>query len=586
MANRRKKSTRWKWTHSIMWWAFVISGIVHLGLVYFLPTVDILPAEPGYIEIDETWLATLPDDGAVGELSGEPIDAGTEPASPPDISTAWNLPPRTDAIEPASATERNTENVWETAFIGVNPTLSETFETPERERATVIPPVDIPPLTPPERTAQTYAKHMPTPDVIEKSAPEIRPETDVELQAEQRFQDGLFSNASQSIPKAPDLERLPATLPETLEAHQEALPMVASISRESLVQPERLPAAASVIPSPIQVKPLPPVSVPEIPERPPLEDEDMMAATEAVMNFPEVPAAALRKDPADELPEPEAQLHEALAAQPAFLPEPQQQDRTGDPPSRLQQDAGTAVPVSFNVQSPTLARVADKTSMASLSGSSRKRELTLNDGEMQAVKPEPLHRTSQVSEEPKPPVDAPRPIKPKALTTPERTERIPAGRLTALSRTQRSLILGAKDHVPTLPLDGPRFGILAQKDTSTPEEEVSPDTELHPNETVQHAEEEPEQQAAEFVIEGPAATREVLLKPRQFPDVELDMDVTIRLKFWVLPDGTVGEVLPLQRGDVRLERAAIAYMKNWRFTPVSPDQPQVWGIIPITYTLR
>ena len=60
----------------------------------------------------------------------------------------------------------------------------------------------------------------------------------------------------------------------------------------------------------------------------------------------------------------------------------------------------------------------------------------------------------------------------------------------------------------------------------------------------------------------------------------------IRLKFWVLPDGTVGEVVPVQRGDLRLEQAAIEYLKNWRFTPVDPAQPPMWGIIPITYTLR
>jgi TonB family protein len=68
--------------------------------------------------------------------------------------------------------------------------------------------------------------------------------------------------------------------------------------------------------------------------------------------------------------------------------------------------------------------------------------------------------------------------------------------------------------------------------------------------------------------------------------VELEVEVDIRLQFWVLPDGTVGDVIPLVRGDLELERAAIEYLKNWRFTPVDPDQPPVWGIMPITYTLR
>jgi TonB family protein len=68
--------------------------------------------------------------------------------------------------------------------------------------------------------------------------------------------------------------------------------------------------------------------------------------------------------------------------------------------------------------------------------------------------------------------------------------------------------------------------------------------------------------------------------------VQIDIEVEIRLKFWVLPDGTVGEVIPLQRGDVRLERAAIEYLKSWRFTPIAPDRPKVWGIIPIKYKLQ
>ena len=87
-------------------------------------------------------------------------------------------------------------------------------------------------------------------------------------------------------------------------------------------------------------------------------------------------------------------------------------------------------------------------------------------------------------------------------------------------------------------------------------------------------------------IEGPATQRQVLSKPREFPVIQLDVEVGIRLQFWVLPDGTVGEVIPLQRGNLELERAAIEYLRDWRFTPASPDAPQVWGIISIKYTLQ
>ncbi len=86
-------------------------------------------------------------------------------------------------------------------------------------------------------------------------------------------------------------------------------------------------------------------------------------------------------------------------------------------------------------------------------------------------------------------------------------------------------------------------------------------------------------------IEGPASARTVSYRPARLPSVTLDRDVTIRLKFWVLPDGSVGDVVPLQRGDVRLEQAAIQYVKSWRFTPVSGSET-VWGIIPVKYRLQ
>ena len=74
-------------------------------------------------------------------------------------------------------------------------------------------------------------------------------------------------------------------------------------------------------------------------------------------------------------------------------------------------------------------------------------------------------------------------------------------------------------------------------------------------------------------------------KPAKLPTVKLDRDVTIRLKFWVLPDGAVGDVVPLQRGDVRLEQAAISYVKGFRFTASSGKDAE-WGIVSVKYRLR
>ena len=574
-----------------MWWAFIISGLIHLCFVYLLPTIDFLPADSKYIELDETWLATLPDEGIATDVADggeEPVDTGIEPASSPDMSNVWSPPPTTEVLEPVSVAERSTDNAWETAFIGQDPDNPATFEQPERERAIAMPLEDhvIPPRTLKDLAIRPLSKTLPEESERPVSEPEIRPETEAEIQAEQRFQESLFSNTARPLPEILDPERLPANLPDTVEVDQEVLPGVTAMTREALAQPERLLAADSVLPSAVHDKSLPSVIVPEMPERSPIENEDIIAATEPVVNISEIAVQRVRRDPADELPEPEISPQEMLIAQPAILPEIQPQEPRVDIPPRPQTDFETMTPVSFAAPRPVSEDASNKLRMTSLSDNSRKEELTLNDSEMQAFQPTLRQNSSQISEEAAPPADTPRLIMPKALTIPEQVEQIPARRKLALSRTQRSLILGVNAQVPTLPFDAPRFGIAVSKKDVNPEEALLPDTDLHPDDSLQQAAQEPAQRTDEFVIEGPAATRQVLFKPPRFPDIELDVDVTIRLKFWVLPDGTVGEVLPLQRGDVRLERAAIAYMKNWRFTPVSPDQPQIWGIIPITYTLR
>lgn len=89
-------------------------------------------------------------------------------------------------------------------------------------------------------------------------------------------------------------------------------------------------------------------------------------------------------------------------------------------------------------------------------------------------------------------------------------------------------------------------------------------------------------------IEGPVKGRKIVYQPLP-PDVEeIENEVEFKLKFWVLPDGTIGEVIPLKRGDTRLEQIAIRYLKKWQFEPLPPGVPQqqIWGTIPIKFTLQ
>jgi TonB family protein len=134
------------------------------------------------------------------------------------------------------------------------------------------------------------------------------------------------------------------------------------------------------------------------------------------------------------------------------------------------------------------------------------------------------------------------------------------------------------------------FGLFVKRQESQRQEPAIPEFEdsketIQPDDTLEQIAVEGVEEEVFFEIEGPASRREVIYKPPYFPEVKIDMDVSIRLQFWILPDGTVGEVVPLQRGDLRLERAAIQYLKSWLFTPVSGEQ-EMWGVFPITYKLR
>jgi len=97
----------------------------------------------------------------------------------------------------------------------------------------------------------------------------------------------------------------------------------------------------------------------------------------------------------------------------------------------------------------------------------------------------------------------------------------------------------------------------------------------------------PKSPPAKFQIQGPAGTREIIFQPNP-PKVDIHVEGDVVLKFWILPDGTVGRVIPLKKVDAQLEQAAINYIQKWRFAPLPGNVPQEeeWGIIPIKYKLK
>lgn len=52
-----------------------------------------------------------------------------------------------------------------------------------------------------------------------------------------------------------------------------------------------------------------------------------------------------------------------------------------------------------------------------------------------------------------------------------------------------------------------------------------------------------------------------------YPD-GVSKEIDVKLKFSILPDGSVGRIFPLIKADARLELAAINSLRQWRFEPL------------------
>jgi TonB family protein len=84
---------------------------------------------------------------------------------------------------------------------------------------------------------------------------------------------------------------------------------------------------------------------------------------------------------------------------------------------------------------------------------------------------------------------------------------------------------------------------------------------------------------------GGGGNRTVLHKPLPVFPSGVRNSASIKLQFKVLPDGTVSQVIPLQKADPRLEKAAIEALRRWRFNPLNDDRIMV-GVIPLSFILR
>lgn len=63
-------------------------------------------------------------------------------------------------------------------------------------------------------------------------------------------------------------------------------------------------------------------------------------------------------------------------------------------------------------------------------------------------------------------------------------------------------------------------------------------------------------------------------------------EIDVRLRFTILPDGTVANIFPLIKADARLESTAINSLRQWRFEPLPTNAKQAEQIVVITFPYR
>jgi protein TonB len=69
---------------------------------------------------------------------------------------------------------------------------------------------------------------------------------------------------------------------------------------------------------------------------------------------------------------------------------------------------------------------------------------------------------------------------------------------------------------------------------------------------------------------------------------DVNREAQIRVRFTVRPDGAIGAMAVLQKGEPRFEQAALAAMGSWRFNalPAGAERRDQTGVATFNFRLR
>lgn len=94
--------------------------------------------------------------------------------------------------------------------------------------------------------------------------------------------------------------------------------------------------------------------------------------------------------------------------------------------------------------------------------------------------------------------------------------------------------------------------------------------------------------AMPYTIEGDAAKRSIVNQVLPEYPPGLQQEAVVKIRFWVLPDGRIGSMIPVRKGDPVLDQVTMRAMRQWRFSslPSGADPQNAEGVITFVYKLR
>ena len=244
-----------------------------------LPTGRFFTFDPGYIEVENVEIITFSETESPGEPEDSISDTSTSTAPvqmPPGVA---DIPTNIEAVEPEIALDRNPDEQWDSAFIGLAPGSVE--DVPPQISTQLVPRTITEPELPQTNAVETspriYPKQISTSETPDAPSPEpeIQPEDEVATSVEQPFETWLQARAIEraTVNVEPDFSE--SQIPEVLDTNSSPLPILRQ-SRKTVEEPLLPVQSGDMLKTPSKQAPMSDI-VNEATSEPEIQPEDEVA---------------------------------------------------------------------------------------------------------------------------------------------------------------------------------------------------------------------------------------------------------------------------------------------------------------------